>query len=90
MTSEWPSTSHLVALGWDPGWASAFVPHDAAGLAPARVAAAHRDAWVVSLGATEREAVIAGRLRFEAAGPGDLPAVGDWARSSRRAMTVRP
>ncbi|HET7728319.1 MAG TPA: ribosome small subunit-dependent GTPase A [Candidatus Limnocylindrales bacterium] len=70
--------SDLVALGWDPGWASAFHPHESAGHEPARVAAAHRGAWVVSLGPSERDAVIAGRLRFEAAGPGDLPAVGDW------------
>lgn len=78
MTSERHPAPDLAALGWDPGWASAFLPHEAAGLAPARVAAAHRDAWIVLLGATEREAVIAGRLRFEAAGPGELPAVGDW------------
>jgi len=78
MATERHSTRALAALGWDPGWASAFLPHESAGLVAGRVAAAHRDAWVVSLGTTEREAVIAGRLRFEAAGPGDMPAVGDW------------
>ena len=38
----------LQDLGWDPGWATAFLPFDAAGWRPARVVAAHRDAWVVA------------------------------------------
>jgi len=78
MATEPHLAPDLAALGWDPGWASAFLPHGAAGLKPARVIAAHRDAWVVSLGDVERDAVIAGRLRYEAIGPADLPAVGDW------------
>ena len=69
---------HLVELGWDPGWAASYLPFDAAGWQPARVVAAHRDAWVVSTPTADRDAVVAGRLRHEALGPGDLPAVGDW------------
>ncbi len=68
----------LTALGWDPGWAAAFSPCAAAGWQPARIVAAHRDAWVLATGAGDRDAVISGRLRHEALGPGDLPAVGDW------------
>jgi ribosome biogenesis GTPase len=69
----------LEDLGWDEAWAAAFMPFDAAGRWPARVSAAHRDAWVVALpGAGDRDAVIAGRLRNDALGPADLPAVGDW------------
>ncbi len=68
----------LADLGWDPGWSAAFLPHEAAGHQPARVLAAHRDAWVVATAGGARDAVIAGRLRHEALGPGDLPAVGDW------------
>jgi ribosome biogenesis GTPase / thiamine phosphate phosphatase len=68
----------LRELGWDPGWATAFLPFGAAGWSPARVVAAHRDAWVVATPERDRDAVIAGRLRHEADGPGDLPAVGDW------------
>lgn len=70
--------AHLVALGWDPGWAAAFLPYDAADWQPTRVVAAHRDAWIVATRAGDRDAVVAGRLRHEALGPGDLPAVGDW------------
>jgi ribosome biogenesis GTPase len=72
----------LAALGWDPGWATAFGPFDAAGWRPARVTAAHRDRWVVALPSGDRDAVISGRLRHDALGPGDLPAVGDWVAAS--------
>jgi ribosome biogenesis GTPase len=68
----------LAELGWDPGWASAFRPHDATGWAPARVLAAHRDAWIVAAPDGDRDAVVSGRLRHDALGPADLPAVGDW------------
>jgi ribosome biogenesis GTPase len=75
-----PPTTHatLADLGWDPGWAATFLPFDAAGWRPARVVAAHRERWVVGSPAGDADAVIAGRLRHEATGPGDLPAVGDW------------
>ncbi len=68
----------LRELGWDPGWAAAFLPHGAAGWRPARVVAAHRDAWVLAGADGDVDAIISGRLRHEAFGPGDLPAVGDW------------
>lgn len=69
---------HLVDLGWDPGWAATFRPFQAEGRQPARVTASHRDAWMLITPDGERDAVIAGRLRHEAIGPADLPAVGDW------------
>ena len=68
----------LADLGWDAGWEAAFAPHAAQGLHPARVVAAHRDLWVVALPSGDREAVVSGRLRHDALGPGDLPAAGDW------------
>src|SRR5690348_12849232 len=75
-----PVPAGLAELGWDPGWTTAFLPYDAAGLRPARVVATHRDAWVVARPGDrdDRDAIVAGRLRHEALGPGDLPAVGDW------------
>ena len=82
MTSEMRQAvpAGLAELGWDPGWATAFLPYDAAGLRPARVVAAHRDLWVVARPGDphDADAIVTGRLRHEALGPGDLPAVGDW------------
>ncbi len=68
----------LNELGWDPGWATAFLPYDAAGWIPARVVVANRDLWRIATPSGDRDAVISGRLRHEAVGPSDLPAVGDW------------
>jgi ribosome biogenesis GTPase len=73
-----PITPSLAALGWDPGWSAAFLAQEAAGHHPARVIAAHRDAWVVATPRGTHDAVVSGRLRYEAFGPADLPAVGDW------------
>ena len=47
-TTEPAPAGPLADLGWDPGWAAAFLPFDAAGWQPARVVAAHRDAWVLA------------------------------------------
>jgi ribosome biogenesis GTPase / thiamine phosphate phosphatase len=68
----------LADLGWDPGWAAAFLPFDTAGRRAARVVVAHRDAWIVATADGDRDAVISGRLRHQALGPVDMPAVGDW------------
>lgn len=65
----------LAQLGWNDELANHFTAHD--GLEPGRVAVQHRGAWEV---ATERDDLlveITGRLRH-AAGPGELPVVGDW------------
>ena len=73
-----PFAGPLAGLGWDAGWEAAFAPYAAQGLHPARVLAAHRDLWIVALPSGDREAVVSGRLRHDALGPGDLPAAGDW------------
>jgi ribosome biogenesis GTPase / thiamine phosphate phosphatase len=72
------ATSDPAGLGWDDGWAAAFSPFATGTRRPARVIAAHRDAWVVATSAGDRDATISGRLRHEAVRPGDIPAVGDW------------
>jgi len=73
-----PFAGPLAGLGWDAGWEAAFAPYAAQGQHPARVLAAHRDLWIVALPSGDREAVVSGRLRHDALGPGDLPAAGDW------------
>ncbi len=65
-------------LGWDANWAADFAPLADGRRRPARVVAAHRGAWIIALADGDRDAVLAGRLRHDAARPTDLPAVGDW------------
>jgi ribosome biogenesis GTPase len=70
----------LPALGFRAGFARAFAPHAARGLAPARVIAADRLGWTVAGADGEpRHARAAGQLRYRARrGEGMLPVVGDW------------
>lgn len=68
----------LSALGWTPSREEEFEQYAAAGLSPARVAAQQRGLYSLRGEAGEQPAEISGRLRHEAAGPADLPAVGDW------------
>jgi ribosome biogenesis GTPase len=70
--------SSLEALGWDAGWAEAFVPFAARGHRPARVVAVHRDTSVVRDAAGDRPASVSGAFRFEALAASDFPTVGDW------------
>ena len=68
----------LTALGWSPSREREFELYAADALAPARVAAQHRGAYVIYAASGERPAEVAGRLRHDAASAVDLPAVGDW------------
>ena len=83
----------LHALGWTDGHTTDFEPHAAAGLLPARVAAQHRGVYILFSELGELRAEAAGRLSHEAAGAGDLPAVGDWVavapRPEEGAATIR-
>jgi len=67
------------ALGWDGAWDAAFLPFAGGGRRPARVLAVHKETAIVR-DETGREgpAIVTGRFRFEALGPSDYPAVGDW------------
>ena len=80
----------LEPLGWDPGWAAAFAPFDDARRRPARVVAAHRDAWILATEAGDRDATVSGRLRHEALGPADLPAGGDWVAATVPSSALEP
>src|SRR5262245_8548769 len=71
--------STLEALGWDERWAGDFAGHAAGGRVAARVAVAHRDAFVLYGAAGELRAQLAGRLRHDES---DV-AVGDWVAAAR-------
>jgi len=68
----------LEKLGWTSSLEEAFVAFASAGLVPGRVAAAHTHLYRVLTRAGDWLAEVTGRLRHEARGPEDFPAVGDW------------
>jgi ribosome biogenesis GTPase len=65
----------LEKFGWNSYFESEFSRFAAAGAEPVRVALADRERFVVWTDSGEREATVAGRLRYES---GDWPTVGDW------------
>jgi ribosome biogenesis GTPase len=76
----------LPELGWTGALAEAFAPHAAEGLVPARVAVAYGATFRVLTEAGDELADVSGRLRHEARGRRDLPAVGDWVAVKPTAM----
>ncbi|HEY2804634.1 MAG TPA: ribosome small subunit-dependent GTPase A, partial [Gemmatimonadales bacterium] len=73
MTAE-----RLESLGWNEAIAAQFAPHEGKGWRPARVAVEHRSSYELIAEQGEESAGLSGRLRHEAKGKGELPAVGDW------------
>lgn len=68
----------LEDAGWRPDLAEAFTPHAADGLQPARVALELNHIYRLWTAEGEVLAEATGRLRHEASGRHELPAVGDW------------
>src|SRR5205085_8864466 len=78
----------LEDLGWTPRFAEAFEPHRASGrlrqgfgaqgVFPARVSLEHTHIYRVISPDGETLARVSGRLRHDASGRADFPAVGDW------------
>ncbi|MGA7613849.1 MAG: ribosome small subunit-dependent GTPase A [Thermoanaerobaculia bacterium] len=68
----------LSELGWSEFFDVALAQSRGKGLTPGRVVSEHRGVLRVATEKREWRARPAGRLRREAVGRGDLPAVGDW------------
>ena len=68
----------LVRLGWTDDFAAAFAPHASAGLVPGRVSLEHNQIYRVLTADGEVLAEATGKMKHEAAGRQELPAVGDW------------
>jgi ribosome biogenesis GTPase len=68
----------LEELGWSPTLDAAFREHADAGLVPARIAVAYGATFRVVGVERDELADVTGRLRHDAQGRRDLPAVGDW------------
>ena len=70
--------SSLIELGWDEVWAAEFQAMAIGGETPARVSLEHNHVFRVLSAEGEQLAELSGRLRHEAAGRSEMPAVGDW------------
>lgn len=68
----------LSQLGWHPFFEASAAPYREEGLTVARVAIPHRDRYVLYIERGELWGEVTGKFRFEAQGPQDYPAVGDW------------
>ncbi|MDQ3068628.1 MAG: ribosome small subunit-dependent GTPase, partial [Acidobacteriota bacterium] len=73
-----PEDTRLSDAGWTPALEEAFAPHTAEGLSPARVATELNHIFRLWTAEGPVLAEVGGRLRHEAAGRHELPAVGDW------------
>ena len=65
-------------FGWNDALATAFAPHAAEGLAPARVTAHHRGLWRLMTRDGESAGRLSGKFFAEATEEGGHPVVGDW------------
>ncbi len=80
----------LESIGWTPEWRRAMTALDPGRtLAPARVAEERKGGYRVLSAAGELSAELSGRLRYVAAGPEDLPGVGDWVAVAPRVGETR-
>lgn len=70
--------SHLQDFGWSAFFESHFQAYAAQGYSVGRVALEHKQFYQVYTAGEDLLAEITGKLRHEAAGRADLPAVGDW------------
>jgi hypothetical protein len=68
--------TELVTFGWSDDFAKHFV--ETGDFMPARVVAQHRTGYRIQTDTAELPARTAGRLRYQAPSPAELPAVGDW------------
>jgi ribosome biogenesis GTPase len=68
----------LADLGWTDELATAFAPHAAVGLSPARVTLQLKGFWEVTTPDTARLAQCTGKFLAETGAIADMPAVGDW------------
>lgn len=68
----------LAAWGWNDRFAELFSPYSDEGLQPGRVTLEYNRFYRIRTARGEILAEVAGRLKHEAKGRADLPAVGDW------------
>lgn len=75
---------NLEDYGWDERFAAEFGPYAREGYEPGRVFLQHNKYYMLYTATGETLAEASGRLRYEARGPEDFPAVGDWVALRRK------
>ena len=75
---------NLEDYGWDESFAAHFEPYAREGYEAGRVFLQHNKYYMLYTAAGETLAEASGRLRYEARGPEDFPAVGDWVALRRK------
>ncbi|HVF49847.1 MAG TPA: ribosome small subunit-dependent GTPase A [Pyrinomonadaceae bacterium] len=82
----------LDKYGWDAFFAESFAPLARDGYAAGRVFLQHNKIYMLYAEAGELAAEVAGKMEYEASGPDDFPAVGDWVairtRKDERKATI--
>jgi ribosome biogenesis GTPase len=68
----------LDSLGWNPTWEGNFRPYALSEFFPGRICVEHKELYHFYAERGEGRASVSGRLRHEASGRADFPAVGDW------------
>ncbi|HYH85540.1 MAG TPA: ribosome small subunit-dependent GTPase A [Pyrinomonadaceae bacterium] len=76
---------NLETYGWDDFFAEGFAPYAAEGFEAGRVFLQHNRIYMLYTALGETVAEATGRLRYNARGAEDFPAVGDWAAIRRTA-----
>ncbi|HEX8183474.1 MAG TPA: ribosome small subunit-dependent GTPase A [Blastocatellia bacterium] len=79
----------LKTLGWNPFFEKEFEPYKGQGYEAGRVALEYQGMYRVLTGDGELLAEVTGKLRFQAQGRADFPAVGDWVVITRIANENR-
>lgn len=69
---------NLDQLGWNDRIASSFIPYGQQGFMPGRVAIEYRNSYLLYTEQGEQVAEVTGKLKHQATGIHDFPAVGDW------------
>jgi ribosome biogenesis GTPase / thiamine phosphate phosphatase len=77
-------TQLLNDWGWRPLFENAMAPYQTEGCVPGRVVLEHKHMYRVMTAYGEVLAEVSGKLRFQATGREDYPAVGDWVAASVR------
>lgn len=77
-------TDVLKDWGWRPFFEAAMTPYLAEGCVPGRVVLEHKHIYRVVTAYGDMLAEVTGKLRFQASGREDFPAVGDWVAASVR------